>query len=179
MRERLLEELRIRHIELDDEALPCSIDMKALHCRESRRVQEALCRLAWLLDVLVQHACRIISGLNHQRVAVPMTDGVAERTPRAVFRMGLHVHVDDSTHIHPFVMQYDVGAVPHDFQRRARRSPNTSDCNRIASENRIILKWIIACDSLLAGRSHQLNHRLWTAGLPVRDRCKQPCSEDV
>ena len=44
----MLEEIRIRHIHLDDKALPCSIDMKPLNCREGRRVQQTLCWLAWL-----------------------------------------------------------------------------------------------------------------------------------
>src|SRR5262245_62361923 len=153
--------------------------MKSLDRREGRRVQETLRRLAWLLDVLVQHACRIISGRNDQRVTVEMTDGMPQRTPRAVFRVGLHVHVDDSTHIHPFVTQHDLRAVPHDFQSRARRSPNTADCNWIASENRVVLKWVIRRDCLLPGRRQQLNHRLWTASASVRDGGKQPRSEDV
>ena len=68
-------------------------------------MQQPLCRLPLLFDILSQDACRIISGLNYQCIAFPMTDGMAQRTPRAIFRVGLRVHVNDPAHIHPLVVR--------------------------------------------------------------------------
>ena len=136
-------------------------------------------RLTWLLDVLIQHARRIVCGLDDERVAFPAADGMAERAALAVLRMRLHVHVDDAPHVHPFVMQHDVRAVSHDFERRARRAPDAADRDRIAAERRVILERIVGRDGLLARRRQQLHHRLRTARAAVRVRREQPGAEDV
>jgi hypothetical protein len=59
--------------------------------------------------------------------------------PHEVFRVGLHVHVYHPAHVHPLVMQHHVRAIAHDFERRAGCLPDTLNCNRIASENGIVL----------------------------------------
>ena len=93
--------------------------------------------------------------------------------------MGLHVHVDDSAHVHPFVMKRHVRAVSHNFERRAGRLPHTEDRNRIASENGIVSERIVGRDSLFAGRREQLHHRWGTTRSSVLAWRKQPRSEDV
>ena len=59
-RERLLEELGVGQIDLDDQPLARGVEVQPLDRGERRRVQQPLGRLARLLDVLVQHACRIV-----------------------------------------------------------------------------------------------------------------------
>jgi hypothetical protein len=85
----LFEELRVSQVDFDDKTLACDIHVKPFDGSERRGVQQAFWRLTSLLDILFQHTCRIISSLNDQRVAFPMTNGMTERTPRAVFGMGL------------------------------------------------------------------------------------------
>ena len=136
-------------------------------------------RLARLLDVLIQHARRIVTRFDHQRVALEPADRMTERAARTAFRMILHVHVHDAPHVHPLVMQHDVGAVAHDFERRARGAPDAADGDRIAAKCRVILERIVGGDGLLSGRRQELNHRLRTAGAPVPRRREQPGAEDV
>ena len=104
---------------------------------------------------------------------------MTERTALAVFRMGLHVHVDDAAHVHPFVMQHDVRAVVHDLERRAGRAPDTADRNRIAAKDRIVLKGIVGRDGFLSRRREELNHGLRTARTAIGDRSEQPRPKNI
>src|SRR5678815_1149054 len=93
--------------------------------------------------------------------------------------MSLHVHVNDSPHVHPLMMQHDVITILQDFKRRTRRTPDAAYRNRIAPKHRVVLKWIVTRDGLLTRRCQKLNHGLRTAGATIRIRREQPRAEDV
>src|SRR5262245_52635197 len=72
----LFEELFICHVNLDNEALPCRVEVESLDCRQGRRVQQPFGRLTGLLDILVQHTCCEVGSLDDERVRIPMTNGM-------------------------------------------------------------------------------------------------------
>src|SRR5882672_11631949 len=78
-RERLGEELGVREVDLDDEPLARRIEMQPLDRSERRRVQQALGRLPGLLDILIEHAGRVVGRLDDEGVAVEMPDRMTER----------------------------------------------------------------------------------------------------
>src|SRR5689334_20368891 len=70
----LREELRVRHVDFDNETLTRGVDMQTLGRRQRGGVEQAPRWLAGLLDVLIEDAGGVVGRFDDERVAVEMSD---------------------------------------------------------------------------------------------------------
>src|SRR5262249_42559907 len=78
-------ELRILQRNVDHQPLTRSVQMHALDRGQRCGMQQTPRRLPRLFHVLIEHAGRVVAGLDHERVAFEVPDRMPERRARAAF----------------------------------------------------------------------------------------------
>src|SRR6478735_7813025 len=88
------EELRILQRDLDHQALACRVEMQALDRSQCSGMKQSARGLTGLLDVLVQHAGRVIAGFDHERIALEVANRMSERGAGTILRVLPLVQID-------------------------------------------------------------------------------------